>query len=64
MWEEPVGKLADLRQVCMPDAPDDVQGANPALRKRRLSPPLDAGSTEELQQVALAVVDLVNERVV
>ncbi|GKT20083.1 hypothetical protein AVHY2522_24745 [Acidovorax sp. SUPP2522] len=33
-------------------------------RKRRLSPPLDAGSTEELQQVALAVVDLVNERVV
>ncbi|GKS85520.1 hypothetical protein AVMA1855_15230 [Acidovorax sp. SUPP1855] len=31
MWEEPVGKLADLRQVCMPDAPDDVQGANPAL---------------------------------
>lgn len=30
MWEEPVGKLADLRQVCMPDSRDNVLGADPA----------------------------------
>ncbi|WP_307605135.1 hypothetical protein, partial [Variovorax boronicumulans] len=30
--------------------------------KRPLKTPLDAGSTEELQQFALAVVDLVDER--
>lgn len=33
-------------------------------RKRRLKTPLDAESTNELQQVALAVVDLVDERVI
>jgi predicted nucleotidyltransferase component of viral defense system len=33
-------------------------------RKRRLKTPLDAESTNELQQVTLAVVDLVDEHVI
>lgn len=32
--------------------------------KRRLRTPLDAGSSKELQQVALAAVDLVDERLI
>ena len=32
--------------------------------KRRLRTPLDAGSSKDLQQVALAAVDLVDERLI
>lgn len=32
MWEEPIGKMADLRQVCMPEPPDEVADHTPTLQ--------------------------------
>lgn len=32
MWEEPIGKMADLRQVCMPEPLDEVADHKPTLQ--------------------------------
>ncbi|GKT24735.1 hypothetical protein [Acidovorax sp. SUPP3334] len=32
MWEEPIGKMADLRQVCMPESLADLAEKTPFLQ--------------------------------
>ncbi|WP_418147627.1 hypothetical protein ABL850_31685 [Variovorax paradoxus] len=58
METDHVAEIGDLRRFAHPRRLMGYFG------KRPFNTPLDAGSTKELQQIALAVVDLVDERVI